>query len=436
MILVDRALARRERENRPIRVGLIGAGFMGRGIALQLLQFTTGMRLVAVANRHLDGAAQAYREAGVADVRAVETRAQLEGAVARGQYAITDNALLLCQADGIDVVVEVTGFVEFATIVTLEAIQHGKHVVLMDAEVDGTIGPMLQVHARRAGVIVTNADGDQPGVTMNLYRFVRGIGVRPVLCGNIKGLQDPYRTPATQAAFAERWGQNPQMVTSFADGTKISFEQAIVANATGMRVARRGMLGPTVQPGTPVTEAPSWYPHDTLLAGQGIVDYVVGASPGPGVFVLGVHEHPQQRHYLNLYKLGEGPFYCFYTPYHLCHFEVPNTIARAVEFGDPTIAPAEGPMVDVVATAKTDLEEGTVIDGIGGYLTYGQCENADTAYADGLLPMGLAEGCRVKRRVLRDEVLTYADVVMPTGRISDQLRREQDAYFMQVPAVQ
>jgi predicted homoserine dehydrogenase-like protein len=308
--------------------------------------------------------------------------------------------------------------------------------VLMDAEVDGTIGPMLQVYARRAGVVVTNADGDQPGVTMNLYRFVRGIGVRPVLCGNIKGLQDPYRTPATQAAFAERWGQNPQMVTSFADGTKISFEQAIVANATGMRVARRGMLGPTVQPGTPVTEAPGWYPHDTLLAGQGIVDYVVGASPGPGVFVLGVHEHPQQRHYLNLYKLGEGPFYCFYTPYHLCHFEVPNTIARAVEFGDPTIASAEGPIVDVVATAKTDLEEGTVIDGIGGYLTYGQCENADTAYADRLLPMGLAEGCRVKRRVLRNQVLTYADVVMPTGRLCDRLRGEQDAYFMQVPAVQ
>jgi predicted homoserine dehydrogenase-like protein len=430
MILVDRALERREREGRPIRVALIGTGFMGRGIALQMLQSTLGMRLVVIANRHLAGAARAYREAGVSEVRTVDTCAELEDAVARGRYAITDDALLACRADGIDIVVEVTGAVEFAAAVALEAIQYHKHVVLMNAELDGTIGPLLQVYAKRAGVVLTNADGDQPGVTMNLYRFVRGLGVRPVLCGNIKGLQDPYRTPATQAAFAERWGQNSHMVTSFADGTKISFEQAIVANATGMRVGKRGMFGPTVPVGTHVMEAPGWYPHEALLEGPGLVDYVVGASPAPGVFVLGVHEHAAQRHYLNLYKLGEGPFYCFYTPYHLCHFEVPATVARAVEFGDATIAPIAGPVVDVVATAKQDLDEGTMIDGIGGYLTYGQCENADTAYKDRLLPMGLAEGCRLKRRIPRDEVLTYADVELPPGRLCDRLRLEQEAQFM------
>ena len=121
---------------------------------------------------------------------------------------------------------------------------------------------------------------------------MNGIRVRPVLCGNIKGLQDPYRNPTTQEGFARKWGQKRHMVTSFADGTKISFEQAIVANATEMRAAKRGMHGPTVPAGTPIDEAVNWYPAEDLLEGPGIVDYVVGAAPRPGVFVLGTHDDP------------------------------------------------------------------------------------------------------------------------------------------------
>jgi predicted homoserine dehydrogenase-like protein len=430
VFLIDRALHRRHQENRPIRVGMVGAGFMGRGIALQILTATAGMRLVAIAARRVDEAGRAYREAGADVVARVEDVAGLEDAIAADRYAVCDDPALLCESPSIDAIVEVTGAVEYSARVAIEAIRRRKHLVLMNAELDGTVGPLLQHYARRAGVVLTNAGGDQPGVTMNLYRFVVGIGVRPVLCGNIKGLQDPYRNPTTQAGFAQRWGQRPTMVTSFADGTKISFEQAIVANATGMRVGRRGMFGPTVPPGTPVTEAAAWYPHEALLQGRGIVDYVVGASPGPGVFVLGVHDHPAQQHYLNLYKLGEGPFYCFQTPYHLCHFEVPATVARAVDFGDATIAPLDGPMVDVIATAKVDLEAGQAIDGIGGYHTYGQCENAGIVYEQRLLPMGLAEGCRLVRPVGRDQVLTYGDVELPPGRTIDRLRAEQNARFM------
>ena len=306
MIIVDKALQQRQREGRPIRVGMVGAGFMARGIALQIETATPGMELVAIANRRIDGATRAYKEAGVDRTRAADSPAAIAAAIAAGERIVTEDALALCAADGIDVVVEVTGAVEFGAHVALRAIEHGKHVVLMNAELDGTIGPMLKVYADRAGVVLTNADGDQPGVTMNLYRFVKGLGMRPVLCGNIKGLHDPYRNPTTQENFARRWGQNPYMVTSFADGSKISFEQAIVANATGMGVAKRGMYGPSVPTGTSVTEAADWYPAEALLAGNGIVDYVVGAAPGPGVFVLGTHDHPTQRHYLNLYKLGPG----------------------------------------------------------------------------------------------------------------------------------
>lgn len=429
MIIVDKALEKRERQGKPIKVAMVGAGFMGRGIALQIVKSVVGMRLVAISNRNIEGARRAYSEAGVEDVRVVENISQLEEAIAKKQYAITADAMLLCQAASIDAIIEVTGIVEFGAHAVLKAIENRKHIITMNAELDGTIGPILKVYADKSGVVITNADGDQPGVIMNLYRFVKGIGVKPVLCGNIKGLHDPYRNPTTQKAFAEKWKQKPHMVTSFADGSKISFEQAIVANATGMRVARRGMYGPTVPSGTFIKEAVNLYPLEELAKGSGIVDYVVGAEPGPGVFVLGTHDHPTQQHYLNLYKLGTGPLYCFYTPYHLCHFEVPNTVARAVLFGDAAIAPLGAPFVDVVTTAKIDLKAGQILDGIGYYMTYGQCENADVVNAKKLLPIGLAEGCRLKRDIPKDQVLTYDDVELPKGRLCDKLRAEQNVYF-------
>lgn len=429
MIIVDSALRKRAEQGNPIRVGMVGAGFMGRGVALNILNHVPGMDIVAISNRHIEGAERAYREAGVNDAARVSTVSALEDQIHRGKRAVTDDARLLCQADGIDAILEVTGAIEFGLEVALTAIEHRKHLILMNAELDSTLGPILKVKADQAGAIITNVDGDQPGVIMNLYRFVQGIGVKPVLCGNIKGLQDPYRNPTTQEAFAKQWKQKPHMVTSFADGSKISFEQALVANATGMRVGQRGMFGPEVEPGTPIKEAANWYPMSALTDGPGIVDYVVRAEPGPGVFILGTHDHPTQQHYLNLYKLGEGPLYVFYTPYHLCHFEVHNTIARAVLFDDATIAPLGPPTVDVVATAKIDLRAGQELDGIGFYMTYGQAENADVVYRDRLLPMGLAEGCRLKRHVAKDTVLTYDDVDLPRDRSSDKLREEQNQHF-------
>ncbi len=435
MIIIDNALQRRENENNPIRVAMVGAGFMGRGIALQMLNVVPGMELVAIANRSIDGAIRAYKEAGCDQVSQADSLSAIEKAISDGNKVVTEDPLLLCQAEQIEIIIEVTGTIELGAQVAMEAFNYGKHLVVMNAELDGTLGPILKHYADKAGVIFTNADGDQPGVIMNLYRFVKGIGVKPVLCGNIKGLQDPYRNPTTQEGFAKQWGQKAHMVTSFADGTKISFEQAIVANATGMNVAKRGMHGPTVEGGTPLKEVVDLYPQEDLLNGNGIVDYVVGAEPGPGVFVLGTHEHPKQQHYLNLYKLGEGPIYLFYTPYHLCHFEVHNTVARAVLFDDATLTPLAGPQVDVVATAKIDLKAGEVLDGMGYYMTYGQAENSDVTVVERLLPMGLAEGCKLKNDIAKDKVLTYNDVIIPEGRFCDQLRKEQEALYSAAIAV-
>jgi predicted homoserine dehydrogenase-like protein len=427
MIIVDNLLRKRAAEGRPVRVGMIGAGFMARGIANQIINSVPGLTLAAISNRTLVRAVRAYAEAGREDIRTVTSVGELEDCIRGGQPAVTEDAHLLCEAESIDCLLEVTGALEFGARITMAAIRNGKHMVSMNAELDGTVGPLLKRYADRAGVIFSGSDGDQPGVQMNLYRFVRSIGLTPLVCGNIKGLQDRYRTPTTQAAFAARWGQDPYMVTSFADGTKISFEQAVVANATGMTVTQRGMIGREFA--GHVDELTQFYDVDQLRALGGIVDYVVGPKPNPGVYVLATHDDPKQQHYLNLYKLGPGPLYSFYTPYHLCHFEAPISVARVALCGDAVLQPIDGPRIDVVTTAKTDLKAGEVIDGLGGYMTYGQCETYGESRAENLLPIGLAQGCRLRRDLAKDSVLTYEDVEVPAGRMIDELRREQDAAF-------
>lgn len=410
MYVIDRGLQKLDDENKHIGVALIGAGFMARGIAIQILNYTKGIKLIGIANRTPSKAHNILKEA------AAEGRGVI----------VTDDPYELVKRSDVDVVVEVTGAIDYGTRVILEAIRQGKHVVSMNAEVDATVGYSIRDLAKKAGVVYTVSDGDQPGVQMNLYRYVKGLGLNPVLCGNVKGLQDPYRTPTTQKAFAQKWGQNPYMVTSFADGTKISIEQACVANATGMRVGRRGMYGPTVEPGTPLEKTVELYPHDNLLNGSGIVDYVVGAVPNGGIFVLATHDDPIQQRYLSLYKAGSGPLYCFYNPYHLCHFETPNSIARAYLYRDETlVAAGQKPNVEVIALAKTDLKAGEKLDALGGYTMYGVCENSSIARDEGLLPIGLAEGARLKRNLKKDDPISLSDVEMPSGRVIDALWSEQ-----------
>ena len=429
MFIVDTALKARADAGNPICFGMFGAGFMGKGLANQVINHMPGMRLTAICNRTVDTAIQTYTDCGVsrADIVVASTLGELEDAAARGKYVVTGDPELLCQSGRIEALVEATGHVEYGAKVCMMAIEHRKHMVLMNAELDGTVGPVLKAYADRAGVIITGCDGDQPGVEINLYRFVKSIGLKPLLCGNIKGLQDRYRNPTTQAGFAKEWGQTAHMVTSFADGTKISFEQAIVANATGMQVARRGMIG--LEYKGHVDDMVKMYDLEQMRALGGIVEYVVGAQPSPGVYVYAEARDDLQKHYLKYGKLGDGPVYSFYVPYHLTIYEVPLSVARVVLFNDVVIAPLGAPVVDVVATAKIDLKAGETLDGLGWYMTYGQCENYNVVRKENLLPMGLVEGCRLKRDVPRDQVLTYDDVILPEDSLSHRLRAEQDARF-------
>ena len=425
MIIVDTALRKREADNRPIQVGIVGAGYMGRGMALQIEKSIPGMRVAAIYNRTPETAKFALQQCGIDDAVQANSVGDIESAIERGNYVYCDDADLLCRAGNIDAVVEATGEVEFGAQVVMTAIENGKHIVLMNAELDAVVGPILKVYEDKAGVVISNVDGDQPGVIMNLFRWVETIGYQPVLAGNIKGLQDHYRTPETQRGFAEKYKQKPKMITSFADGTKISMEMAVVANATGFGVATRGMKGPRCEH---VTEAINCFSSEDLSLG-GIVDFILGAEPGPGVFVIGFNDEPVLTQYANYLKMGEGPYYTFYVPYHLPHLESPLTVARAVLFDDAAIAPGGAPVAEVIAAAKRDLKAGEVLDGIGGFHCYGLIDNVDVARDGGYVPMSLIEGCSLQRDIAKDDIISYQDLTFPENRVCDRLRREQDRHF-------
>jgi predicted homoserine dehydrogenase-like protein len=427
MILVDNALKAREEEGRPVRVGLIGAGFMGQGLTNQIVNSTPGMIMAAVYCRKIDRAYHVYNYSGVEEVANATTLSQLDTAIEAGKAIVTEDPFLLARSEHIDILVDVTGSVELGAHVVLEAFNYGKDVVLMNAELDSTIGPILQTYADEAGCILSACDGDEPGVQMNLVRWVEGLGLKPRVVGNIKGLQDPYRNPTTQQGWAEQWGQNPAMVTSFADGSKISFEESIVANATGFKVLSRGMSRGAEYTGD-IMEIGKIYDVDQLRELGGVVDYVVG-TPHTKVYVLAEHDDPKQQHYLKLYKMGDGPLYSFFIPYHLVHFETPNSIARVALFRDNLAKPFGGPCVEVCAVAKRDLKAGEILDDYGMYMTYGEAVNVEEMSSKRYLPEGLVAGCRLLRNIPKDGVISYDDVQLPKDRLADRLRAEQYRHF-------
>jgi predicted homoserine dehydrogenase-like protein len=421
MIIVDTALARRAEANDPIRVALVGGGYMARCIALQIVTAMRGMRLVAIANRTVSKAETAYREAGVTEMVRVDSVVELERAISADRYAVTDDALLLTQAGNIDAIIEATGHVEFGTRVAYEGLRNGKHLVMMSAEIDASVGPILKTYADSAGVVYSYTDGDEPGVGMNLYRFLDNMGYQPVLMGQMKGMLDRYRTPETQKGFSEKHGQNPYVMTSFADGSKLALEAAIMGNATGFVPQVRGMQG---YPLAHVNDLVSKF-HPDDFAKEGLVEYSLGAAPHTGAFVICRNDHPAKRKLMAYLKMGDGPLHMFYTPYHLPPWQIPHSVARAVLFNDATITPRGAPVCDSIAYAKRDLKAGETLDGMGGFTCYGLVERYEVCEREDTLPMAVSLDCRLKRDVAKDQPITYSMVELPRDRLVDRLRAEQ-----------
>jgi len=420
-----RALEARAAAGDPIRVGLVGAGYAGRGFAARILRRTPGIELVAIANRTIDQAELAYRQAGVEDLGHPRTGAEIDVAIRAHRPIVTDDPTLLTDASGIEAIVEATGEVEFGAGVAVRTIDAGKHLILINAELDSCLGPLLKTRADAAGVVLTDMAGDQPAVLVDLVDEVRLLGFRPILAGNMKSLLDHKRTPITQKAFADAHGQRPKMITSFADGTKIAAEMGVVANATGFGVAERGMRGPRADR---VEQAPERFDLEALVKAP-IVDYLLGAEPSFGVFVLGYEDDPISAEYLRFYKMGDGPVYTFYRPFHLGPFETVQSVARAVLQHDAAATPLGAPVTEVVALAKRDLKVGETLDGIGGFTVYGMLENIATARSERLLPMGLTDGAVIRREIAEDAALTFDDVEVPSDRLATRLWHEQVAHF-------
>lgn len=429
MIIVDRAIDNRLRTGQPVVVGMYGSGFMARGALINIERHMPVLRIAAICNRNPERAINAFKDAGVDadDIREVSGATEMSAALALGKRVVTSDPSLIARSPAIDVAFEATGHVEYGARVTLDCIENRKDIVSLNVELDATVGPILRSRAEARGVILSGADGDQPGVTMNLVRHVKAMGLRPLVCGNIKGLQDRYRNPTTQEAFARQWNQTPSMVASFADGTKMAAEQAVVANALGLKVSQRGMIGRNHD--GHVDDLADMYDVSHVRALGGIVDYVVGAKPSPGIYVLAEARDEHQAFFLNLGKLGKGPLYSFYTAWHLTVLEFGISIARVALCRDVVLASSGMPSVDVVAAAKRPLRAGETLDGLGGYMTYGLAENHETVRRENLLPIGLAEGCRLRRDIPIDQALTYDDVIAAADSTSHALRREQDRLF-------
>lgn len=423
MHIIDQQLKKRDDNNNPIKVGIIGAGEMAKGLMNQINHYMPGMIVQGIYNRSLPNAEKMCIATGSREYIIAKKPQDIEEAFQRKKPAITSDLDLLLESKFIDVVVELTGQISFGLEAILKAFKKGKHVVSFNAELEATLGPYIKDQALKHGVKYTLGDGDQPGVTLNLWRHVKMMGFEPLLCGNIKGLQDHYRNPTTQASFAAKWEMTPEMVTSFADGTKISFEQACIANATDMTIAQRGMMG--INSDKHIDDLTGEYNIEQLKSLGGIVDYVVGAKPGPGVFIYAATEDPISIKYLSYGKLGDGPLYSFYIPYHLLFFELAFSIARLIDYDDITLDAEFGLKVEVVALAKEPLKAGDSIDGLGGYKTYGVCETSDIVQKEKFLPMGLAEGCVLKKDLPRDAVITLNDVEFSQDLLKFKCYRDQ-----------
>lgn len=397
----------RESSGNSIQVAIIGHGFIGRGLINQILQMK-GVRVAAVAGRDANRVANTLKALN----RGLETmicsgHLEINRAISEGKTAIVTDPLVVAMAD-IDVVVDCTGDIVLGAMMCMAAVEEKKHYIAAP-EMDAVVGPALKKLADKNGVVYSGYDGDEPGEAMGLFRYVQLLGFEIVAAGKFKGFYDPLYTPDSSRPFAEEYGQNPYKAASFADGTKMSMEMGILANATGLIPDIRGMHCPSGTLET-VTEILRPASEGGILKHKGVVEIVRGVEPSAGVFVVAYASHHQLRDDLRYMKMGDGPRYLFYKPYHLCGVEMPFSILKAVLFREAAIAPMGDAVAQVFAVAKRNLSLGEVLDDIGGYTFYGLLDHAARVKEEKLLPAGLAPGARIARAVPAGQPITLEDI--------------------------
>ena len=421
-------LAARAETGKPIRIGLVGAGEMGTDIVSRVAHMQ-GMAIGAISELKPGAARKAVEIAyGNGDVWAeVTTADQANATMEAGKIALTDNVQALLEAGLIDVVVDATGVPAVGAEIGLVAMEHGKHLVMMNVEADVTIGAYLRSEAERLGVVYSLGAGDEPSSCMELIEFVSAMGHRIVCAG--KGKNNPLNIDATPDAYMEeaiRRHMNPRMLVEFVDGSKTMVEMAAIANATGLIPDRPGMHGPAATVDqlnkTLIPQAAG----GVLSSNAGFVDYSIGKGVAPGVFVVAEMDHPRIRERMEDLKMGQGPYFTFHRPYHLTSLEVPLTCARVALYGKADMVPLARPVAEVAAVAKRDLAVGETLDQIGEYCYRAWIMEASEARAAGALPCGLLTGAKVTQPIRKGELITRANAAVPEGSKIAVLRARQD----------
>ncbi|HWV00571.1 MAG TPA: NAD(P)H-dependent oxidoreductase [Devosia sp.] len=424
-----RDLAKRADENKPIRVGVIGSGEMGTDLVTQGM-LMRGIEICAIATRRphtaLEATAIAYGDTSHA-VEA-ETQSKVSAAIESKKLAIT-SADVLVRTPGIDVIIDATGKPGVAADFDLMAMEHGKHLVMMNVEADVTIGPYLKKEADRLGVVYSVGAGDEPSSCMELIEFATTLGYRIVSAG--KGKNNPLNHDAVPDDYREeatRRNMNPRMLVEFVDGSKTMVEMCAIANATGLVPDIPGMHGPKADRDQMVKVLiPK--ADGGILDRKGVVDFTIGKGVAPGVFVIVEAEHPRIIERMDDLHVGKGPYYAFFRPYHLTSLEVPLTAARIMLYGRPDMVPLPNPVAEVCAVAKRDLAIGEKFDAIGETCYRSFILAIGEAREKLAVPVGLLEGGKVIAPVKKGELLTRHNAAPdPTTRLY-ALRQRQDQMF-------
>jgi predicted homoserine dehydrogenase-like protein len=426
-------LHRQSELGRPVRVGLIGCGEMGTDIVTQC-GVMKGITVAAIAERRPGAAKRALEIAGRDNGVEADRQSSLDMAVQGGNTAITSDAQLICKSPNIDVVVDATGIPGVGAEIGLTAMEHGKHLVMMNVEADITIGAYLAHEARRLGVTYTLGAGDEPSSCIELITFAKALGYPIVAAG--KGKNNPLNIDATPDAYmeeAKRRNMNPRMLVEFVDGSKTMVEMAAISNATGLVPDKPGMHGPAATLDQ-LTEMLCPIEDGGLLSQSGVVDYSIGKGVAPGVFCIVKAPHPRIHERMSDLKMGKGPYFKFVRPYHLTSLEVPMSCARAVMYGAADMVPLPVPVSEVCAVAKKDLKTGDALDAIGEYTYRAWIMTAGEAATAKAVPCGLLEGGKVTRAIKKGELLTTANVAVDTNAKIYQLRQRQDNMLKAVAA--
>ena len=411
---VYQQLLHRERENAPIRVGVIGAGQMGFGMIAQISNIP-GMIVTGVCDVNVEAA---QRAADYYNSKAIK----------RNPVIVTSDYREVIQSSTVEVIVDATGVPEVGANISLETLRSKKHLVLLNVEVDITIGSVMYQMFNNAGLVYTGSAGDEPAATLELYEFAKTMGLEVLVAGKGKNNKlNPVSNPDVCAEEAKQKHMSAHMLAAFQDGTKTMAEMNLLSNATGLLPDKVGMHGvsATVQD---VAEKLNVKENGGVLDNFGVVEYVDGLAPG--VFVIVKSELEPVDDELRYLKVGKGPHYTLYRPYHLASLETPITIAKAVLQHDSSIHPIGAPISETVAVAKRDIKAGETLDGIGGYSVRGVLETHVDMKVNGHIPIGLISGrVVVKKDIKLGQFIKMDDVELDPSTTVWKLRALQDQLF-------